>query len=678
MKQSMSPMQIGIRGAILAMALVVCGCGDDTTSGVSSLLVEDDTNTGLDLGLWTPAGSESATTTPDVVVDDDLDGKTGEGGESATEGGGDASTPDDDATGPAPGAFGYPCVDNQDCLSGFCVESENGKVCTEYCLENCPQGWQCAQVSSSGGDVIYICISSFANLCRPCAENADCNVQGQEGNACLDTEGDGYFCGVACEEAADCPEGYSCDDVELTGGAPSKQCRPAEGVCECSDAFIQSESSTECYKSNEFGTCYGERYCGPDGLTECTAPPGCTNYWLDQDNDGYGLGMPECLCEDPGVKYVEQGGDCNDSSEDIGPLATEVCNGIDDNCDNQIDELGSVGCDVYYADEDGDGYGDPNVPLCSCEKGENMVENDDDCDDTNLEINPEGIEACNGFDDDCNDLIDEENAVGCLVHFFDQDLDEFGLSDQFKCLCEAEEPYTTLAAGDCNDTVPEIKPFATELCDGIDNDCDDEIDEGSPEELCGSVDNGLAECVEGICAVTGCDPGYYDIDFSPINGCECVANGVEVSGGTCQEAADLGTVGDGGATVERQGNAVYEDESDWYTFLGQDGPDNGCDTYHVRVRFLWNPNEAYTFDIHRGSCAAGDQECSQGLDYSFFTDFMDGDKGECGCTTDPFFTTPTIHECTDNSAQYYIRVYRKPEVPPDCQGYALEITNGVY
>ena len=103
----------------------------------------------------------------------------------------------------------------------------------------------------------------------------------------------------------------------------------------------------------------------------------------------------------------------------------------------------------------------------------------------------------------------------------------------------------------------------------------------------------MASCVDGAYKVTECIGGFYDIDFEPANGCE-VANSVETSGPTCQDAVDLGTVGDGGVTVERQGNAVYEDESDWYVFYGADGPDNGCDTYHVQVRFLWNPNDAYT------------------------------------------------------------------------------------
>ena len=120
-------------------------------------------------------------------------------------------------------------------------------------------------------------------------------------------------------------------------------------------------------------------------MTECDAPNGCTNYWLDQDNDGYGLGIPECLCENPGVKYVTQGGDCNDSTASVAPGVGEACNGIDDDCDGETDEVGAEGCTIYYADEDEDGYGDVNGPICACAQGD-LATNDEDCDDTTGEV----------------------------------------------------------------------------------------------------------------------------------------------------------------------------------------------------------------------------------------------------------------------------------------------------
>ena len=169
------------------------------------------------------------------------------------------------------------------------------------------------------------------------------------------------------------------------------------------------------------------------------------------------------------------GGDCNDSTASVAP-GVGGRNGIDDDCDGETDEVGAEGCTIYYADEDEDGYGEVNGPICACAQGD-LATNDEDCDDTTGEVSPDIEEVCNGIDDDCDGLTDEENALGCTVRFFDQDGDGFGLGDTYKCLCENEWPYAALDAGDCNDDDAEIKPFAQELCDGIDNDCDEETDE---------------------------------------------------------------------------------------------------------------------------------------------------------------------------------------------------------
>jgi putative metal-binding protein/pre-peptidase len=122
--------------------------------------------------------------------------------------------------------------------------------------------------------------------------------------------------------------------------------------------------------------------------------------------------------------------DCNDSNPAIHPGAAEVCNGVDDNCVNGIDE----GFDV-----DGDGY-----TTCA-----------GDCNDSNAAIHPGAVEVCNGVDDNCVNGIDEG---------FDLDGDG----------------YTT-CAGDCNDSNAAVHPGATELCsNGIDDDCNNLTDSQDP------------------------------------------------------------------------------------------------------------------------------------------------------------------------------------------------------
>ena len=76
-------------------------------------------------------------------------------------------------------------------------------------------------------------------------------------------------------------------------------------------------------------------------------------------------------------------GDCNDLDDQVVPGAEEVANGIDDDCDGEIDE--------GFADADGDGF----------------AVSEGDCDDGNGWANPEGSEVCDGIDNDCDDIIDE-------------------------------------------------------------------------------------------------------------------------------------------------------------------------------------------------------------------------------------------------------------------------------
>jgi hypothetical protein len=146
---------------------------------------------------------------------------------------------------------------------------------------------------------------------------------------------------------------------------------------------------------------------------------------------------------------VANSSDCDDSSTSINPLAAETCNGIDDNCNGQIDEDVST---TFYLDADGDGYGDPNIPLSACVQQTGYVENSQDCDDSSTSINPLAAETCNSIDDNCNGQMDEG---------FDSDGDGF-----------------TSCGGDCNDSNSSINPGAAEVCNGIDDNCNGQMDEG--------------------------------------------------------------------------------------------------------------------------------------------------------------------------------------------------------
>ena len=102
---------------------------------------------------------------------------------------------------------------------------------------------------------------------------------------------------------------------------------------------------------------------------------------IDETTDAY---------DDGGDGYSENEGDCDDDSSQLSPDATEYCDSIDNNCNDQVDEEGATGCDDYWPDEDGDGYGDETrSSRCYCDPTEEYtVTNDDDCYDGNSLANP--------------------------------------------------------------------------------------------------------------------------------------------------------------------------------------------------------------------------------------------------------------------------------------------------
>ncbi|MCP5005601.1 MAG: S8 family serine peptidase [Planctomycetes bacterium] len=138
--------------------------------------------------------------------------------------------------------------------------------------------------------------------------------------------------------------------------------------------------------------------------------------YMDSDGDGYGNPVVSTdACIQPSG-YVTDDTDCHDNNRDINPGATEVCDGVDNNCNGQIDE-GLL--TTYYEDSDGDGYGDPAASTDACTQPQGYVTDGTDCDDTDPGINPGATDICNnGIDEDCNgqdDTCQNYNATGTWI-----------------------------------------------------------------------------------------------------------------------------------------------------------------------------------------------------------------------------------------------------------------------
>ena len=199
-------------------------------------------------------------------------------------------------------------------------------------------------------------------------------------------------------------------------------------------------------------------------------------FYVDGDDDGFGSETETTVgCSMP-EGFADNTMDCDDSNPDIHPNASEVCDTVDNNCNQNIDEEPTDG-QTYFLDYDSDGFGNPDFVLIRCTQPINYVENSDDCNDANSNISPDSSEICDNIDNDCDNQIDEE-SIDVLEYFFDGDQDGFGKISQSSFGCTVPDGYT-IVSGDCQDLNPDINPNIPEICDNIDNNCNDEIDETS-------------------------------------------------------------------------------------------------------------------------------------------------------------------------------------------------------
>jgi hypothetical protein len=212
------------------------------------------------------------------------------------------------------------------------------------------------------------------------------------------------------------------------------------------------------------------------------------------DTDGY-TGGPDDV---DGDGYLASEDDCDDNNPDVNPGRSEGCDGLDNDCNGEIDD-DPVDAATFYADDDGDGWGDVNNTLRACEAPDGgWLETSGDCDDGNADINPDGQEVCDATyeDEDCDgnadDSDDSVDPAGFLTLYQDSDGDGYGNAAVEDAACHEGSGWVTDDT-DCDDTDGQLTP-------------ENECDLGWYGTYTGDFTyNGTADLGSDSCTATGVD-----------------------------------------------------------------------------------------------------------------------------------------------------------------------------
>ncbi len=207
---------------------------------------------------------------------------------------------------------------------------------------------------------------------------------------------------------------------------------------------------------------------------------GTSTYYRDGDGDSYGdASSSTSACSAPSG-YTTNATDCDDGDAAVYPGASEICDGVDNDCDGLTDDddSGVTGTSTWYRDNDGDGYGDVTRSTSACSAPSGYISDYDDCDDYDSGIHPGASEVCDGDDNDCDGLTDDDDSgvTGTSTYYADSDGDGYGDSGSTTVSCSAPSGYVSNSE-DCYDGNADANPtqagyFETDRGDGsYDYDC---------------------------------------------------------------------------------------------------------------------------------------------------------------------------------------------------------------
>ncbi|MGB3076858.1 MAG: putative metal-binding motif-containing protein, partial [Chitinophagales bacterium] len=199
----------------------------------------------------------------------------------------------------------------------------------------------------------------------------------------------------------------------------------ATGIAYCNPPAWFITNHTDCNDANAAIKPGGQELCDAndadedcDGLSDDAdaSVTGKLTYYIDSDHDSYGsstaTGVAYC---NPPAWYTTNHTDCNDSKSSVKPNGTEICdvNDVDEDCDGLADDAdnSATGKLTYYIDVDHDTYGSSSATgIAYCNPPAWVTTNHTDCNDTDVSVNQSAIDICDGIDNNCNGIIDE-NAI---------------------------------------------------------------------------------------------------------------------------------------------------------------------------------------------------------------------------------------------------------------------------
>ena len=357
-----------------------------------------------------------------------------------------------------------------------------------------------------------------------CTDPTDYNCDGSVGYA--DADGDGY---AACEE---------CDDTVAT-------INPA-GVEVCNDADDNCDGTVD------------------EGATDASS------WYTDADEDGFGdkAATAVLACSQP-TGAVATNTDCDDTAATTNPDADEVCDEADNDCDGVADEE-ATDATPWYLDADSDGHGGA-IRVDACAQPTGFLASSDDCDDGDKKTYPAAPELCDGVDNDCDGPSDED-AIDKGTWYPDADADQYGDDSKAVDACERPDGHVALG-GDCNDADTTVRPGVPEACNGIDDNCNGQRDEGLTLVDAYRDGDGDGQGVSSdklrVCAAPS---GYVT------NGSDCDDTDAEVFAGaveTCDDETDNNC--DDLTDCEDIDNCKDVDKYCWICQDGVVDPDETCD-----------------------------------------------------------------------------------------------------